>query len=177
MKPEPLFEAVEALLEMPPRTPDTTDPPPCPVIMMTPQGRRLDHAFARELSGHQRLVFLAGHYEGFDERVREHLATHEMSLGDFVVTGGEIPTMLAIDAVVRLRPWVVGLASATETDSFAAGLLEHPQYTRPADFRGWTVPDVLLSGHHAQVARWRAEQSLARTAARRPDLLGQTDGA
>ncbi len=176
MKPEPLFEAVEALLEVPPRTPEAAAPLPCPVIMMTPQGRRLDHAYAQELSRHQRLVFLAGHYEGFDERVRAHLATHEMSLGDFVVTGGEIPTMLAIDAVVRLRPGVVGLASATETDSFAAGLLEHPQYTRPADFRGWTVPDVLLSGHHAQVARWRAEQSLARTAARRPDLLDRADG-
>ena len=176
MKPEPLFEAVEDLLGIAPRSPEGGEPLPCPVVMMTPQGRRLDHAYAQELSRYDRLIFLAGHYEGFDERVRQHLATHELSLGDFVVTGGEIPVMLTIDAVVRLRPGVVGLASATETDSFAAGLLEHPQYTRPADFRGWTVPEQLLSGHHAQVARWRAEQSLARTAERRPDLLAGRPG-
>jgi tRNA (guanine37-N1)-methyltransferase len=176
MKPEPLFEAVEDLLGVAPRSPEGDSPLPCPVVMMTPQGRRLDHAYAKELAGHDRLVFLAGHYEGFDERVRQHLATHELSLGDFVVTGGEIPVMLTIDAVVRLRPGVVGLSTATDTDSFAAGLLEHPQYTRPADFRGWTVPAELLSGHHAQVARWRAEQSLARTAERRPDLLAGRAG-
>ena len=126
MKPEPLFEAVEDLLGIPARRPGDADPLPCPVVMMTPQGRRLDHAYAKELAQHDRLIFLAGHYEGFDERVRLHLATHELSLGDFVLTGGELPIMVTIDAVVRLRPGVVGLEGATETDSFATGLLEHP---------------------------------------------------
>lgn len=176
MKPEPLFEAVESLLEIPPRTPASQDPLPCPVVMMSPQGRRLDHAFAMELAGHPRLILLAGHYEGFDERVRLHLASHELSVGDFVLTGGELPAMLTIDAVVRLRPGVVGHETATVTDSFAQGLLEYPHYTRPADFRGWQVPEVLVSGHHAAVARWRAEESLARTAARRPDLLARHAG-
>ncbi len=176
MKPEPLFEAVESLLGIPPRTPASQGPLPCPVVMMSPQGRRLDHAFALELAGHPRLILLAGHYEGFDERVRLHLASHELSVGDFVLTGGELPAMLTIDAVVRLRPGVVGHATATATDSFAQGLLEYPHYTRPADFRGWQVPEVLVSGHHAAVARWRAAEALARTAARRPDLLANAAG-
>jgi len=171
MKPEPLFEAVEDLLGIAPLTAESGEGPPCPVVLLTPQGRRLDHGFARELASHDRLLLLAGHYEGFDERVREHLATHELSVGDFVLTGGELPAMLTIDAVVRLRPGVVGHEAATGADSFAAGLLEHPHYTRPADFRGWKVPEVLVGGHHAQVAAWRAAQALAGTAARRPDLL------
>jgi len=140
MKPEPLFEAVEDLLGIPPLSAGDPRRPPHPVVLMTPQGRRFDHALARELAAHDRLVILAGHYEGFDERVRLHLATHEVSVGDFVVTGGELPAMLVADAVTRLRPGVIGLATATETDSFATGPLEHPHYTRPADFRGLRPP-------------------------------------
>jgi tRNA (guanine37-N1)-methyltransferase len=117
------------------------------------------------------MVILCGHYEGVDERVRQHLVTHEVSIGDFVVTGGEIPAMLLSDAVARLRPGVLGLHSAAETDSYADGVLEHPHYSRPADFRGWEVPDVLLSGHHAEIERWRRRESLRRTALRRPEML------
>ncbi len=171
MKPGPLFAAVEEILGLPPITAAEPGPPPSPVVLLTPQGRRFDHALARELATMDRLVILAGHYEGFDERVRQHLATHEVSVGDFVVTGGEIPAMLVVDAVARLRPGVVGLESATETDSFAQGGLEHPHYTRPADFRGWPIPDILLSGHHAEVDRWRRREALRRTWQRRPDLL------
>jgi len=170
MKPEPLFSAVEELLGIPPLQPGSP-PPPFPVVLMSPQGRRLDHALARELSQEQRLVVIAGHYEGVDERVRRHLATLEVSIGDFVLTGGELPAMVLIDAVARLLPGVVGNACATLSDSFATGLLEHPHYTRPADFRGWRVPPVLVSGHHAEVERWRYRESLRRTLERRPDLL------
>jgi len=173
MKPEPLFEAVEDLLGIPPITAESPRPVPHPVVLMTPQGRRFDHGLARALAAHDRLIILAGHYEGFDERVRRHLATHELSVGDFVVTGGEIPAMLVVDAVARLRPGVVGLLSATDTDSFAHGVLEHPHYTRPASFRGWPVPDVLVSGHHAEVDRWRRREALRRTLERRPDLLAE----
>lgn len=170
LKAEPLFRAVEDLLGIAPLVPGGP-PPPVPVVLMTPQGRRFDHAAARRLAAAPRLVVLCGHYEGFDERVRAHLATDEVSIGDFVVTGGELPAMLVVDAVARLRPGVVGLTGGTERDSYAAGRLEHPHYTRPADFRGWTVPPVLLSGHHAAVDAWRRRQSVLRTAARRPDLL------
>lgn len=172
LRPEPLFAAVEDLLGIAPLVPGGP-PPPAPVVLLTPQGRPFDHATARRLAAAERLVLLAGHYEGFDERVRAHLATEEVSLGDFVLTGGELPAMVVVDAVIRLRPGVVGLATATETDSHAAGLLEHPHYTRPADFRGWRVPDVLLSGHHGAVARWRRAESLRRTRDRRPDLLAR----
>jgi len=171
MKPEPLFAAVEAILGLPPLTAADPAPPPCPVLLLTPQGERFNHALARALASEDRLVIIAGHYEGFDERVRQHLATREVSVGDFVVTGGEIPAMLVVDAVARLRPGVVGLGTATETDSFAQGVLEHPHYTRPADFRGWSVPEILLSGHHAEVARWRRREALRRTWLRRPELL------
>ncbi|MFN8422851.1 MAG: tRNA (guanosine(37)-N1)-methyltransferase TrmD [Anaerolineae bacterium] len=170
LKPEPLFRAVESLLDIAPLTPGGP-PPPAPVVLMTPQGRRFDHAAARALAAAARIVVLCGHYEGFDERVRTHLATDEISIGDFVVTGGELPAMLLADAVIRLRPGVVGLTGGVETDSHAAGRLEHPHYTRPADFRGWTVPDVLLSGDHGAVDTWRRRTALERTAARRPDLL------
>lgn len=170
LKAEPLFRAVEDLLGIQPLVPGGP-PPPAPVVLMTPQGRRFDHAVARELAAADRLVVLCGHYEGFDERVRAHLATVEVSIGDFVVTGGELPAMLVVDAVARLRPGVVGLAGGVETDSHAAGRLEHPHYTRPADFRGWGVPEILVGGHHAAVARWRRRQALYRTADRRPDLL------
>jgi tRNA (guanine37-N1)-methyltransferase len=175
MKPEPLFRAVEALLGLPPRTAVAAPPLPCPVVLMTPQGERFDHGLARSLAAHDRLVILCGHYEGFDERVRDHLATHEVSLGDFVLTGGELPAMVVTDAVARLRPGVVGLETGTHTDSFAAGLLEHPHYTRPADFRGWSVPEVLVSGHHGAVDTWRHREALVRTARRRPDLLAGLD--
>jgi tRNA (guanine37-N1)-methyltransferase len=175
MTPEPLFRAVEDLLGMAPLTAAAPQSPPCPVVLMTPQGRRLDHACAQVLAAEDRLVLVAGRYEGYDERVRQHLATHEVSLGDFVLTGGELPALIVADAVARLRPGVVGLSTATTTDSFAGGLLEHPHYTRPADFRGWTVPDVLVSGHHAEVERWRRRESLRRTLARRADLLAALD--
>ena len=170
MKPEPLFEAVESILEIAPLKPGGS-PPPHPVILMTPQGTPLHHELALELSRAERLVFIAGHYEGFDERVRAHLATHEISIGDFVVTGGELPAMIAVDAIARLRPGVVGHADATRSDSFAHGRLEHPHFTRPADFRGWSIPDVLVSGHHAEVDRWRLRTSLERTWRRRPELI------
>jgi tRNA (guanine37-N1)-methyltransferase len=172
MKPEPVFAAVEDVLGIPPITSANPGPPPSPVLLMTPQGRRFDDSFARELAGHDRLVLLCGHYEGFDERIRLHLATHEVSVGDFVVTGGELPAMIVADAVARLRPGVLGLESGTARESFADGLLEHPHYTRPADFRGWTVPDVLVSGNHGAIERWRHDEAVARTRARRPDLPG-----
>lgn len=167
----PVFRAVEDLLGLAPRRPGAAEPLPAPVIMLTPQGRRFDHAAAAALAREDRLIVLAGHYEGFDERIRLHLASHELSVGDFVVTGGEIPAMLLVDAVARLRPGVVGHPDATASDSFASGGLEHPHYTRPADFRGWRVPDVLLSGHHGEVARWRRREALRRTWVRRPDLI------
>ncbi len=166
IKPEPVFWAVEAALGMQPG-----DSPPCPVILMTPQGRPLTQQVARELAAHERLALICGRYEGVDERVREHLATDEISIGDYVLSGGELAAMVVVDAVVRLLPGALGDGEAPDKDSHAAGLLEHPHYTRPAVFRGWAVPDVLLTGHHAQVARWRRETSLLRTRQRRPDLL------
>lgn len=170
LKPEPLFRAVEDLLGIEPLCPEGP-PPPCPVVLMTPQGHRFDHARARSLAAADRFILLCGHYEGFDERVRLHLATLEVSIGDFVVTGGELPAMLVADAVARLRPGVVGLVGGVESDSHAAGRLEHPHYTRPADFRGWTVPTVLTSGDHGAVAVWRKRTAFQRTAERRPDML------
>ena len=141
------------------------------VILLTPQGRRFDQALARELAGKQRLVLIAGRYEGFDERIREHLATREISIGDYVLSGGEIPAMAIVDAVARLLPGVLGDAYSPVEESFQEGLLEYPHYTRPADFGGWPVPDILLSGHHAEIRKWRQEQAQRRTQQRRPDLL------
>jgi tRNA (guanine37-N1)-methyltransferase len=164
MRPEPLFAAVEAL---------TT--PGADVILMTPQGRVFDQSIARELSGRQHLILLCGRYEGFDERVRQHLATDELSIGDYVLTGGELPALVVIDAVVRLLPGVLGSAESLAEESHAGGLLEYPHFTRPPELRGWTVPEVLLSGNHAAIARWRREQALLRTLARRPDLLGRAE--
>jgi tRNA (guanine37-N1)-methyltransferase len=161
MKPEPLFGAVESLPVLAPRA----------VILMTPQGKPMQQAVFRELTSFKQLVLICGHYEGVDERVREHLATHELSLGDFVLTGGEIPALALIDGVVRLLPGTVGNAESLESESFEAGLLEYPHYTRPATFRGWSVPEILLSGHHAQIAQWRRTQQIQRTRQRRPDLL------
>ena len=162
MKPEPIFAAVEDVLG---------SPPACPVILLTPQGRTYTQQTAQELSAHPRIALLCGRYEGVDERVREHLVTDEISIGDYVLTGGEIPALLLIDSITRLIPGALGDPDGAQDDSFASGLLEYPHYTRPAEFRGWRVPDVLLSGNHAKIERWRRDQSLLRTYRRRPDLL------
>ncbi|MFQ5596250.1 MAG: tRNA (guanosine(37)-N1)-methyltransferase TrmD, partial [Anaerolineae bacterium] len=167
MKPEPIFSAVEDVLAEAVRE--------SPIVLLTPQGRRFTQQIARELAEEERLALICGHYEGVDERVRQHLATHEISIGDYVLTGGELPAMVIVDAVTRLLPRVLGEPSAAEADSYATGLLEHPHYTRPYDFRGWAVPDILLSGHHAEVERWRRREALRRTWERRPDLLDQAD--
>lgn len=161
LKPEPMFNAVETITEG--RTPR--------VILMCPQGERFTQKKAEELAKEEDLVFLCGHYEGYDERIRTHLVTDEISIGDFVLTGGELPAMTVIDAIVRLLPGVLGQADSHIQDSFSTGLLEHPHYTRPADFRGLKVPEVLTSGNHAKIEEWRIEQSLKRTIERRPDLL------
>ena len=164
MKPEPIFAAVEAVLGPAPQI---------PVILLTPQGRVFDQSIARELAAHPHLALSCGHYEGVDERVREHLVTDEISIGDYVLTGGEIPAMVIVDAVARLIPGVLGDPSAPANDSHASGLLEGPHYTRPAEFRGWTAPEMLLSGNHAHIAAWRRHESLRRTLERRPDLLAK----
>jgi tRNA (guanine37-N1)-methyltransferase len=163
MKPEPIFAAVETVLgeEL-----ETT-----PVILLTPQGRPFTQALARELARQRRLLLICGRYEGVDERVHQHLVTDEISIGDYVLSGGEIPAMVLVDAVTRLIPGVLGDPAATFEDSHAEGLLEYPHYTRPSSFRGHTVPDVLVSGHHAEIVRWRRQQALRRTWERRPDLL------
>ena len=166
MKPGPIFYAVEAVLSIEPGA-----AAPCPIILMTPQGRPLTQAVARELAQHERLVLVCGRYEGVDERVREHLVTDQISIGDYVLSGGELAAMVVVDAVTRLQPGALGDPEATQHDSHSTGLLEYPHYTRPASFRGWTVPEPLLSGHHANLARWRRQASLRRTWARRPDLL------
>lgn len=162
LKPEPLFHAVEDLVAQgkKPR-----------IILMCPQGERYDQKKAEELAKEEDLIFLCGHYEGYDERIREYLVTDEISIGDFVLTGGELAAMTVIDSVVRLLPGVLGQEASHVNDSFSTGLLEHPHYTRPADFRGMKVPDVLMSGNHAKIEQWRMEQSLKRTSERRPDLL------
>lgn len=160
LKPEPLFEAVESLAR------ETTR-----VVLLTPSGRKFDQATARELAGREHLLLVCGSYEGFDERVRETLADDELSIGDFVLTNGALPAMVVIDAVTRLLPGALGDETSALDESFSRGLLEYPQYTRPAEFRGMKVPEVLLSGNHAEIAKWRLEQSAKRTAERRPDLL------
>jgi len=142
-----------------------------PVILLTPQGEKFDQSVARELAGAETLVFICGRYEGVDERVRRHIAGREISLGDFVLAGGEIAACAVLEAVVRLLPGVLGNEESLAEESFAAGLLEYPQYTRPAEFRGWRVPDVLTSGDHGRIKAWRDEQALERTRERRPDLL------
>jgi tRNA (guanine37-N1)-methyltransferase len=165
LKPEPIFEAVESIKE-------ESD---VPVILLSPQGRLFSQKIAEELSHHSRLILICGHYEGVDERVSEHLATDEISIGDYVLTGGELAAMVVIDAVVRLLPRVLGSAASPLDDSHVGGLLEYPQYTRPASYRGWPVPEVLLSGNHAQIASWRREQTIQRTLKRRPELLDKTE--
>jgi tRNA (guanine37-N1)-methyltransferase len=166
MKPGPVFEAVESALGA---------DPVCPVIMLTPQGRVFDQRVAQELSQHERIALICGRYEGIDERIREHLVTDEISVGDYVLTGGELPALLIVDAVSRLLPDVLGDPTGAEDDSHSNGLLEYPHYTRPPEFRGWTVPEVLLSGDHAKIDKWRREQSLLRTLKKRPDLLEKAD--
>ena len=165
MKPEPVFSAVEAVAELDPRPPHT--------VLICPQGRPLDQARVADLATKPRLVLITGRYEGFDERIRT-LADEEISIGDYVLTGGELPALVLIDAVARLLPGVLGGEGSAEDESFVSGLLEYPQYTRPAVYRDMHVPDVLLSGDHARIATWRREQSIERTAERRPDLI---DGA
>jgi tRNA (guanine37-N1)-methyltransferase len=166
MKAGPIFAAVESVLG---------NPPSCPLIMMTPQGRPFTAQVARELAGLPHIALLCGRYEGFDERVREHLVTDQISMGDFVLTGGELPAMAIIDAVSRFLPGVLGDPGGADDDSFASGVLEYPQYTKPEDFRGWKVPDVLLSGNHAEISKWRRRQSLLHTLKKRPDLLDKMD--
>ncbi|MBJ6363353.1 tRNA (guanosine(37)-N1)-methyltransferase TrmD [Paenibacillus sp. GCM10012307] len=167
LQAEPIFGAVESLtegLESKPR-----------VILMCPQGETFTQRKAEELASEQHLIFVCGHYEGYDERIREHLVTDELSIGDYVLTGGELPAMVVIDSVARLLPGVLGNESSAVTDSFSTGLLEYPHYTRPASFRGWEVPEVLISGHHGNIGLWRRQQSLLRTLRRRPELLKQAE--
>ncbi|WP_416731493.1 tRNA (guanosine(37)-N1)-methyltransferase TrmD [Fictibacillus sp. JL2B1089] len=163
LTPQPLFDAVEHL------TKEVTVKPR--IILLCPQGETFTQAKAEELAEEEHLIFLCGHYEGYDERVRKHLVTDEISIGDYVLTGGELGAMVVIDAVGRLLPNVLGKEASHQEDSFSTGLLEHPQYTRPADFRGMKVPDVLMSGNHKNIETWRKKESLRRTYERRPDLL------
>jgi tRNA (guanine37-N1)-methyltransferase len=162
MKPEPIFEAVESLRR-----------PGMKVILLSPGGRKFDQQIARELSAQKDLLLVTGHYEGFDERVRLALADDELSIGDYVLTNGALPAMVVIDAVTRLLPGVLGDDESSHDESFSHGLLEYPQYTRPAEFRGMKAPDVLISGNHAEIEKWRREQAKLRTRERRPDLLKQ----
>lgn len=162
LKPQPIFDAVSHLSK------DTSPPR---VILLCPQGERFTQKKAEELAMEQHLIFICGHYEGYDERIREHLITDEISIGDYVLTGGELGAMVLIDSVVRLLPGVLGNEESHQKDSFSTGFLEHPHYTRPADFRGMKVPDVLISGNHRLIEEWRTKESLRRTHERRPDLL------
>jgi tRNA (guanine37-N1)-methyltransferase len=200
MKPEPVFEAVESVLGKDFTTENTHLPHlhcnvrsavqvwravpgenaeenalKIPVILLTPQGRVFDQGVAQELSSYPHIALICGRYEGFDERIREHLITDEISIGDFVLTGGELPALILIDAVARLLPDVLGDPTGAQDDSHAMGLLEYPHYTRPPEFRGWKVPDTLLSGDHARIDRWRREQALLRTLKKRPDMLEKAD--
>ncbi len=165
LKPEPIFEAVESI----DKKKDT------PIILLSPQGKLFTQRVAQELAGHSQLILICGHYEGVDERVREHLASNEISIGDYVLSGGELAAMVIIDSVFRLVPGVLGSEASPLDDSHVGGLLEYPQYTRPPHYRDWPVPEVLLSGNHAQISRWRREQSIQRTLERRPELLTKVE--
>ncbi len=167
LKPEPLFRAVEHIR--------TTRGVPAAVILTSPDGRRFTHADAVRLSTLGHVAILCGRYEGVDDRVRQHLATEELSIGDYVISGGELAALVMVDAVARLIPRVVGDEQSVARDSFARGLLDFPQYTRPAEYAGWAVPAVLLSGHHGEIDRWRRREALARTLERRPDLLAEAN--
>lgn len=172
MKPEPVFEAVEAVLGL---MSVQTQPVEVPVILLTPQGRVFTQRVAEEYSRYERIALLCGRYEGVDERIRAHLVTDEISIGDYVLTGGELPALIVIDAIARLLPEVLGDPTGAEDDSHSMGLLEYPHYTRPPEFRDWKVPDVLLSGDHAKIEKWRREQALLRTFAKRPDMLEKAE--
>jgi tRNA (guanine37-N1)-methyltransferase len=175
MKPEPVFEALETVLGL---NPSPSAPMPesnIPIILLTPQGRVFNQAIAKELSAYSHIALICGRYEGIDERIREHLVTDEISIGDYVLTGGEIPALILIDAISRLLPNVLGDPTGAEDDSHAMGLLEYPHYTRPPEFRGWQAPEVLLSGDHAKIDRWRRHQALERTFRKRPDMLEKAD--
>ncbi|WP_458126358.1 tRNA (guanosine(37)-N1)-methyltransferase TrmD [Paenibacillus sp. Z3-2] len=173
LKPDPIFAAVEDVLEQRGEAAATMKPPR--VILMCPQGETFTQKKAEELVQEDHLIFICGHYEGYDERIREFLVTDELSIGDYVLTGGELPAMVAIDSIVRLIPGVLGNETSAVTDSFSTGLLEYPHYTRPPEFRGMKVPDMLLSGHHLNIEAWRREQSLLRTLERRPEMLEAAD--
>lgn len=191
MKPEPVFEAIETVLGLASsrfdhvqRGPSASTPfdqtqgrsgSNIPIILLTPQGRVFNQSIATELSRHAHIALLCGRYEGIDERVREHLVTDEISVGDYVLTGGELPALILVDAVARLLPDVLGDPTGAEDDSHAMGLLEYPHYTRPPEFRGWRAPDVLLSGDHGKIEKWRREQALSRTLNKRPDMLDKVD--
>ncbi len=190
MKPEPIFNAVEAVLKSEEQKSEVRSQEPevlhtssfiphpsssVPIILLTPQGRLFTQSVAQELAAHEHIALICGRYEGFDERVRQHLATDEISIGDYVLTGGELAALVVVDAVTRLLPGVLGDPTGALDDSHASGLLEYPHYTRPPDFRGWTVPEVLVSGDHGRVARWRREEALRRTFLRRPDMLSRID--
>lgn len=194
MKPEPVFEAVESVLGLRDSTtkntedteklikessvnsaPSVVKSSSPPIILLTPQGRVFDQSIARELAQHPRIALLCGRYEGVDERIREHLVTDEISIGDYVLTGGELPALILIDAVARLLPGVLGDPTGAEDDSHAMGLLEYPHYTRPPEFRGWKVPEVLLSGDHGKIEQWRRQQALERTFRKRPDMLEKAE--
>ncbi|MDA8162895.1 MAG: tRNA (guanosine(37)-N1)-methyltransferase TrmD [Desulfobacteraceae bacterium] len=162
MKPEPIYRAIETL---------KGEPPPPVTVLLSPRGRVLDQTFAAELAGLERLVLICGRYEGIDERIHDHFVDIEISIGDYVLSGGEPAALVVVDAVSRLMPGVLGCEASASSDSFSDGLLKYPQYTRPADFMGHRVPDVLMSGDHARIARWRRERSLAMTFKRRPDFL------
>ncbi|WP_067838908.1 tRNA (guanosine(37)-N1)-methyltransferase TrmD [Amphibacillus sediminis] len=163
LMPQPIFSAVEDIKQNVSNSPR--------IILMCPQGERYTQKKAEELAKEDHLIFICGHYEGYDERIREHLVTDEISIGDYVLTGGELGAMIVIDSVVRLLPNALGNQESAQQDSFSTGLLEHPHYTRPANFRGYQVPDILRSGHHEKIAEWRHKTSLRRTMERRPDLL------
>jgi tRNA (guanine37-N1)-methyltransferase len=167
LKPEPLFEAVDAIRR------SAGDPDA--IVLTTPQGRPFTQAEAERLSRLRHVVILCGRYEGVDDRVREHLATEELSIGDYVLSGGELPALVIVDATARLVPGVVGDAGSVVRESFSDGRLDYPHYTRPAEYRGWSVPDVLVSGHHGRIERWRRREALRRTVQRRPDLLRDAD--
>ena len=166
MKPEPIFDAVESILGV---------QPDCPILLLTPQGRVFNQRIAAEYSLHEKIALICGRYEGVDERIRTHLVSDEISIGDYVLTGGELPALILIDAISRFIPGVLGDPDGASDDSHASGLLEYPHYTRPPEFRGWSVPEVLLSGDHAKINQWRREQSLRRTFERRPDLLDKAE--
>jgi len=168
LKPEPIFEAVESI-----KSDIKRELSMLPVILLTPQGRLFSQKVAQELSTYSHMILICGRYEGVDERVREHMVTDEISIGDYVLSGGELAAMVVVEAVVRLLPGVLGSEASLVDDSHVNGLLEYPQYTRPAVYRGWSVPEVLLSGNHAQIAKWRREQAIRRTLERRPELLGK----